>query len=131
MKNNPLDGLKDIKDIVYIPDYSLYILLFITTIIIAIIFYIIFRYITRIKKTKVLTKKEIAYNNLKNLDFNNTKDSVYKFTQDGELFLTDKNRDNYNKIISSLEKYKYKKDVDSLDIHIQNSMKEFIKRIKK
>lgn len=131
MKNNPLDGLKDIKDIVYIPDYSLYILLFITTIIIAIIFYIIFRYITRIKKTKVLTKKEIAYNNLKNLDFNNTKDSVYKFTQDGELFLTDKNRDNYNKIISSLEKYKYKKDVDSLDINIQNSMKEFIKRIKK
>lgn len=131
MQNNYLDGLKDIKDIVYIPDYSLYILLSITTIIIAIVFYLIFRYITRIKKTKTLTKKEIAYNNLKNLDFKNTKDSVYKFTQDGILFLNDKNRDEYEKILSNLEIYKYKKDVDDLDSDIKNSMEEFIKRIKK
>ncbi|MEA3314850.1 MAG: hypothetical protein U9Q30_03190, partial [Campylobacterota bacterium] len=110
MQNNHLEGLKDIKDIVYIPDYSLYILLSITTIVIAILFYLIFRYITRIKKTKILTKKEIAYNNLKNLNFNNTKDSVYKFTQDGNLFLNDKNRDSYERIVSSLGIYKYKKD---------------------
>jgi len=131
MQTNQLEGLRDIKEIVYIPDYSLYILLTITTLVIALIFYLIFKYITRIKKTKVLTKKEIAYNNLKNINFKNTKDSVYKFTQDGSLFLNEKNRDDYEKIVVNLEVYKYKKDVGDIDLNTQNSMKEFIKRIKK
>ena len=133
MKNNiqdPLSSLKDIKTIVSIPDYSLYILIAIISIVLIVLFFIVYKYVTRIRKTKQLSAKQIAFNKLKNLDYKNTKDVVYSFTIEGSLFVNEKNKDIFEQIQKELEEFKYKKDVQKLPNNLQNKIKEYIKGIK-
>ena len=133
MKNNiqdPLSSLKDIKTIVSIPDYSLYILIAIISIVLIVLFFIVYKYVTKINKTKQLSAKQIAFKKLKNLDYENTKDVVYSFTIEGSLFVNDKNKDEFEQIIKELEEFKYKKDVQKLSNNLQNKIKEYIKGIK-
>ena len=127
---NPLSSLKDIKTIVSIPDYSLYILIAIILVVVIVLVFIVYKYLTRIRKTKQLSSKQIAFNKLKNLDYENTKDVVYSFTIEGSLFVNEKNKDIFEQIQKELEEFKYKKDVQKLPNNLQNKIKEYIKGIK-
>jgi hypothetical protein len=95
-----LDGLKDIKEIVSIPDYSAYLF---TMIVISmlVIFYFIIKKVLRYKR--VILPIEIAKKELKNLDLSDSKTTAYKITKYGRIL---KDED-----FSYLEKYKYKKVV--------------------
>ena len=137
-------ALKDIKDIVVVPDYSLYILIGIVGLVLLIIVLLLYKYFTRIKKTKQLNAKAIALKKLKALKFTkdntkdntkentneNTKDIAYTFSTDGYLFVDEKNRKEFERIEQALEKFKYKKDVLLLPQELQQEIKKFIKGLK-
>ena len=127
-----LNQLKDIKDIVEVPDISIYIFIGLIVFICLIIGFFLYKFFTRIKKTKQLTKKEIALKNLKSLEFTkeNTKKIAYSFSIDGYMFITPTNKDEFERLEKSLEKFKYKKDVMFLPEELQQEIKEFIKGLK-
>jgi len=127
---NAIQGLKDIKDIVEVPDYSLYFLIAIISVILFSIAYLIYLYLTRIKKTEVKTPKEIALQNLKNIDFSDVKKVAYTFSVDGFLFIDDKNRDEFEMIEKDLQQYKYRKKVNDLDEKLKERIVKFIKALK-
>ena len=123
-----MEKLKDIKGIVEVPDFSLYYFIAIDFAIIAFIVFLVFLFKTK-KKPKP-TKKEMALKILKNMDFLDTKKSVYDFCEHGALFVNENNQNSFQTIEKELQKYKYKKDVPNLDEESIKKMKDFIKGIK-
>ena len=114
--------LKDIKgfEIIHIDFLFYFISLSLIVISISIIF---------MKKTKTLTKQQIAKQKLKKLDFKklSSKKLAYQFTLHGYICLQKYYEDEFLKIINQLERYKYKKYVDELDEELIAQMKEYIK----
>ncbi len=122
-----MDKLKDIKpsQIINI-DFYFYINILIAILIIVIIYYFI-KYLIN-KKKKKLTTYDISSNFLKNMSFDEeTKEIVYSFTLHGANCVSKKSQDEYIQIVSELEQYKYKKDVQSISLSTINNMKNFIK----
>ena len=125
-----MEELKDIKGIIEVPDYSLWILI---SIIVTIIFFIaitIYFFKNRRKKRKKLTLKQIAMKNLKEIDFNDTKDTVYAFCENFQYFIDEKNKESFEELQKELEMYKYKKEVEKLSEEQINKIKSMIKEIK-
>jgi hypothetical protein len=132
-KDENITYIKDIKGLSSVPDNSTYILTATSiafTFVFIVLFILIYRYLTKIRKTKKLSKKSIARENLKTLDFSDTKNVVYSFCIDGQMFLNDKNEENFNQIVSKLEKYKYVKEAQSLEPKIKKEIQNFIKGIR-
>jgi len=127
-----LDKLKDIKPIVNIPDNSLYELIALTLFLVAILaliaIYLSKRGVRR-RKRVILSDKEIAKNELKGLDFTNSKDAVYKFDKYIRYFLDQESLTKYKEFLDSLSIYKYKKDVPPLDKSSIEKIKEIIKEV--
>ncbi|MBL0687255.1 MAG: hypothetical protein JJV95_04650 [Sulfurospirillum sp.] len=108
-----MEELKDIKELLYIEDYSHYIFIFLI-IIFAIILFIIIKKIISFKRAN--RPEHVAKRKLKNLDLSDTKNSAYIISKYGLVL-----RRSYN--FEYLEKYKYKKEV-------RNFKKEDLKKIK-
>lgn len=107
--------INDIKELVDIPDYSLYIYMFlwiIASLIIFILLFILIRYFLTRKKNK---KKEY-YSILKNLDLSDSKKAAYTITKYARLISqSDREKKLAYELIEELELYKYKKDVEPLN----------------
>jgi uncharacterized membrane-anchored protein YhcB (DUF1043 family) len=116
--------IRDIKPNVEIIDY--YFIAFIIGLIILIIILTLFA----IKKLKKKNPKKEILEKLKNLDFNNSKKTAYEFTKYARVFINEENKEKYEKIVKSLEKYKYKKIVPPLDEKDKETIKNFIKEIR-
>ena len=127
--NNTLDKLKDIKasQVIQI-DFTPYIFLAIAIVIVGFLIILFFVFFKN-KKRKRLDAKQIAKNNLKNINFkkDSTKDIVYTFTVNGYECLDEKHKDEFNQIVKNLEPYKYKKDVKKISKDLISDMKEYIK----
>ena len=124
-----MEKLRDIKDIVEVNEYSFEILLAIIFFSLVLLFVIWYLFKNRRKKRRKLTKKEIALQNLKNINYENTKELVYTFTQNAYLFVDEKNQDEFEKIENLIERYKYKKDIPQMQDE-KELIKEFVKKIK-
>ncbi len=125
-----MEELKDIKGIIEVPDYSLWILI---SIIVTIIFFIaitIYFFKNRRKKRKKLTLKQIAMKNLKEIDFNDTKDTVYAFCENFQYFIDEKNKESFEELQKELEMYKYKKEIEKISKELEDRIKSMIKEIK-
>jgi flagellar biosynthesis/type III secretory pathway M-ring protein FliF/YscJ len=125
-----MEQLRDIKDIVEVHDHSFEIfmgIIFLSLLILSIIFYL---YKNRRKRRKKLTPKEIALNKLKSIDYTNPKEVAYRFSTDGNLWVNDENRKEYEDIEKELLIYKYKKDVPQLDSGLEKRVQKFIKELK-
>lgn len=125
-----MEELKDIKGIIEVPDYSLWILI---SIIVTIIFFIaitIYFFKNRRKKRKKLTLKQIAMKNLKEIDFNDTKDTVYAFCENFQYFIDEKNKESFEELQKELEMYKYKKKIEKISKELEDRIKSMIKEIK-
>ena len=112
--NNELK-LHDIKDIVTIPDNSIFIFSFLvflaTLLLIAIIFFII-----KLIKNKKVNERKTYFEELKNIDYNSSKTAAYTITKNIRLLAkSDREKKLSNEIIEDLEKYKYKKHVEDID----------------
>ncbi len=106
--NDTIQRLKDIREMEAIPDISFY--LFIATIvglfIIAVsIFFIVLRHY-KDKKSENLQKKIL--NEIKTIDFSDSKSAAYKITRYGR-FLAQEERSQkmFEQLLERLEKYKY------------------------
>lgn len=125
-----MEGLKDIKGLVEVPDYSLWILLSIVIFVIFFIILIIYLYKNKRRRKKKPTFEQIARKNLKEIDFSNTKNTVYTFSENFQYFINEENKEAFKKLQKELEAYKYKKDIDELPSKLEENIKELIKEIK-
>ena len=124
--DNAIDKLKDIKNIVELPiDFIPYVILGVIFLILFGVVYLIFRF----KKHKKLSKKEKIRLYLKKYDFNQeAKKIAYDFTILAKEVISQKDLDEYYKIVNELYIYKYKKNTPSvMPKELINEIKEFIK----
>jgi len=124
--------LKDIKPIVDINDSSLYILIALVAailIVTAIVGFFIYQKRAvaqrRYKKSEIYKAKEA----LKNLDFSDTKGAVYNFSKYAHILVKDEQKEQLNRVLQSLEQYKFKKDIPNLSSQDKEAMKKFIKEV--
>lgn len=125
-----MQGLRDIKGIVEVTDYSLYWFVLIIVLLFMFMMFGVYKYKTRRRRKKRLSPREQALINLYNLDFNDTKNVAYGFEEHTQVFINDKNQEQFNTIKSKLKRYKYKKDIPALDNEIKYDIQKFIKGLK-
>ena len=125
-----MEKLRDIKDIVEVPDHSLAILLGLITLALLIIAVGLYLFKNRRRRRKKPTVKEIAFQRLNSIDYNNAKEVVYIFEAEVEAFLNEQNRKIFNELKEELKIYKYKKDIPPLDEQRVKKIKRFIKGLK-
>jgi len=133
-----MNGLKDIKPLMSVPDVTIYyfwglIILFILSI--SIIFYFLFKNSHyRIKKRKNLSllQKELALKKLLNLNYKDSKSCVYDFTiASSYLVKNEETKILRDKILKKIDKYKYVRNSPKLTTQIIQMMQSFIKKILK
>lgn len=103
--------IHDIKPIVEIPDYSIYlyyILLFLGVVFIATILYFLYSYFKPKEKSQDFLNFEI----LKKIDFENIKQTAYDIPKYGRLLAKDERQKRIiNELADELSLYKYKKEI--------------------
>ena len=103
--------IRDIEPLVYVEDYSLYILLFSLFLSLSIIYFIAKSLL--FKKPSI---KEITLQRYKDIDFVNPKQSAYKITMYANILAENqKAKEIKERLLKELEKYKYKKEVPEFD----------------
>jgi flagellar biosynthesis/type III secretory pathway M-ring protein FliF/YscJ len=125
-----MEGLKDIKGFIEVPDQSfLYFMLTIAGVLLFIIGLVILViwYKKPKRRRKRLTAKEQAIINLKAIDFLDTKEAVYDFSENVQKIVHE--HEGVQALLEKLETYKYKKDVPSLSDEDKESMKALIKEL--
>ena len=125
-----MEELKDIKGIIEVPDYSLWILLSIIVCVIFSLVLAIYFFKNRRKKRKKPTLKQIAMKNLKEINFDDTKCAVYTFCENFQYFIDEKNKESFEQLQKELEIFKYKKEIEKLADEEKNRMRNMIKEIK-
>jgi flagellar biosynthesis/type III secretory pathway M-ring protein FliF/YscJ len=125
-----LQGLRDIKDIVEVHDQSLTVFIAVVILFLILSIFSYYLYKNRRIRRKKPTKRELALQRLKSMDFDDVKSSVYTFSVDGFLFTNENNIDRFKTIEKELQKYKYKKTVPTLDKDLKKMMQEFIRELK-
>jgi len=81
------------------------------------------------KKKKKLDKKQLARLHLKAIDLQTLEDKqiAYQFCEYGNICVEDHYRDEFEKIERQLERFKYKKEIPSLDNELKNQIKDYIR----
>jgi len=120
MQKDSVEGLKDIKPLLEIPDISYYIywglIGFGITLLVAILFFVI----KKIWQSRKINLAKGYLRELKSIDWKDTKQSAYKATHYARLLATDDRKiELFSQLEEMLEKYKYKKEVDELDADTQ------------
>ncbi len=130
---NELAKLKDIKAPVHIDTFwqeaAIYagagLGLLMLGLLIALLYLFIFK-----KKRRKLTKRELALNALKNINYSDTKNAVYTFSINAQKLIDKEHKDELEHLLKDLEKYKYKKEVTALEPGDIERMKEMIKKLR-
>lgn len=125
-----MEELRDIKDIIEVQEYSLETLIGLVVLVLLILFIVIYFLKNRRRRRKRLSPKALALHNLQNINYNDTKEVVYRFSTDGFLWVNEQNQQNFKSLEEALLPYKYKKEVPSLDKALEKRVKAFIKELK-
>lgn len=122
MNENIASKIHDIKDIVKIPDNSIFVyftLIFFAFIILLCIIIFIMKYF----KNKKEDKRKIYFNILKDIEFKDSKSDAYTITKYLRLLVNDDREKRLAEdIINGLEVYKYKRNVSSIDTNTKNKL---------
>ena len=122
--------LKDIKDIVEVQEHSFMILMGLILLTLLLLAIALYFFKNRRRRRKKLTTKQVALERLQTLNYGDTKEVVYLFEEQSELFINEKNQVEFESIKEELEIYKYKKNIPLLDSEIEERIKAFIKELK-
>lgn len=124
-----MNKIKDIKPIVDIPDFSFY--AYIVSVIIFILIISIFFYkIVRIFSKKKVDKRKEMIEELKNLDFSDSKKAAYLITKYGrELVHDDRSYKIFEELLYKLQKYKYRKNPSKITKDVKDYLKLFIETV--
>lgn len=121
-----MEKLADIKGFVQIEDVSFYIFLAILAFIVLVLIFVGFK-IYDYLKNKGKSKKQIAKENLENLDFKDSKKSAYTISKFAPYLLEDEGqKDMFKKLEKTLIKYKYQKNVPDFSDEDKKVFKTFM-----
>lgn len=125
-QNELLSKLHDIKPLVEIPDNSFFIFIALITFGILLLISLIFFIIKQIKNRKKSDRKKY-FEILENINFENPKQSAYTITKYTRLLARNEREKRLcEELIDELEKYKYKKDVETIDSTIKAKFSNFM-----
>ena len=118
--------IHDIKSLVDIPDFSIYIFILLIVISSLLVLSLIFLIYKMLKNRKKDTRKKY-YKLLKNLDLKDSKKSAYLITKYARvLAVSQREKKLLEELTEELDKYKYKKDVDDFDENIKIVLSRFM-----
>lgn len=107
--------IHDIKPLVQIPDYSIYIfslLCLLGVLFVLTIFFILYK----LFKNRDKNSRKVILQKLKDIEFKDSKKAAYEITKYArELARSDRERALCSELIHELEKFKYKKEVMEFD----------------
>jgi len=122
MNENISSKIHDIKDIVKIPDNSIFIyygLIFLGLLLSLIILLFIIKYF----KNKKVNQRKVYFETLKNIEFKDSKKDAYIITKNLRLLIkNDREKILANELINELNEYKYKKEVPNISNDIKNKL---------
>ncbi len=127
MESNITAQLRDIKPLLEIPDNSYYIywglIVFGTLLLLGILFFIA----KRLWDNRKVNLAKGYLEKLKAIDWKDTKHSAYEATYYARLLAIDERRKKlFSQLEPMLEKYKYKKEVESVDVDTQNKFNLYV-----
>lgn len=126
MNEDILSKLNDIKELEKIPDNSLFI--FSALVLLGFIFLLILIFfITKLIKNRKKNPRKIYFKILKNVNFSDSKKSAYTITKYSRLIVSNEREKKLAiELIESLEKYKYKKEVENIDNEVKAKFSIFM-----
>jgi len=109
--------LRDIKPLLEIPDSSYYLFLGLVGLVIFILLLVIYFVIKKFWKKKKVDMTKVYFEQLKTLDWSDSKKAAYEATELGRKLTQENERakEIYLQLVPMLEPYKYRKHVSSLD----------------
>ena len=108
--------LRDIKPLLEIPDGSYYLFLALIIIGVFVLFALLIFLLNKFLMNRSVNMKKVYLEELKKLDWSQTKKSAYRATHLGRELATEKRTEEiYNQLVPLLEPYKYKKEVPMID----------------
>jgi len=121
-----LKGLRDIKNLVEIPDISFYI--FLALIIVGILVTLsLFIYIVGIIKKRKKSKRKLYIQRLKSIGFKDSKKAAYEITKYARVLAkTKEEKDILYQLLKELERYKYVKNPPVFDEKSRKYLKLFL-----
>ncbi len=126
-----IEGLRDIKGIVEVTDYSLWWFLGIVALILIVAGVAVWRLRPVRKKRRFRkTAHQLAKERIEAIDYSDPKRVAYTFIEDVGMFVDENNRSSYDALCKALEPYKYKKEVPALDEGLKKQIAQFIREIK-
>ncbi len=126
-ENNISAQLKDIKPLLEIPDSSYYIywglIIFASLLAVGILFFVA----KKLWENRKINLAKGYVENLKNIDWKDTKKSAYEATHYARLLATDeRKKELFSQLELMLEQYKYKKEVEAVDTETQNKFNLYV-----
>ena len=119
--------LRDIKPLLEIPDSSYYVYWGLITLGSLLLFGILFFVAKKLWENRKVNLAKGYIEALKNIDWVDTKKSAYDATHYAILLATDeRKKELFSQLEPMLEKYKYKKEVDTLDEETQKQFNLYV-----
>jgi len=127
MENNISTQLRDIKPLLEIPDSSYYIYWGLIIFGLLLLFGIVFFVIKKVWENRKVNLSKRYVEALKNINWIDTKKSAYEATYYARLLATDeRKKELFSQLEPMLEQYKYKKEVENLDIDTRNKFNLYV-----
>ena len=122
-----IEQLRDIKPLLEIPDNSFYIYWGLISFVIILGLGILFFVIKKLWENRKVNLAKGYLEALKRIDWEDTKKSAYEATHYARLLATDERRKElFSQLEPMLEKYKYKKVVESIDQDTRNKFNLYV-----
>ena len=125
-----MEELKDIKGFVEVPDESFFYLMLtvgLALVFIALLVWFVLWLRKPKRKSKRLTPKELSRLALQNIDFSDTKEAVYSFSENAQIVSPE--HPALLMLLPKLEDYKFKREVPELSDEDKERMKSIIKEL--
>ena len=125
-----MEELRDIKGFVEVPDESFFysvLMMFFLGILLAFFAWLYSRWREPKRRKRRLSAKELAKLRLSEIDFIDTKEAVYTFSEAGQVLSPE--HPALLSLLSQLEQYKFKKEVPELSEEDKREMKRIIKEL--
>ena len=118
--------IHDIKSLVEIPDFSIYIYILLISVAVFLVLLVLFLIYKIIKNRKKDFRKEY-FKILEEIDFQDSKQCAYTITKYTRLLaVSQREKKLAEELIDELEQYKYKKDVKEIDEDIKILFSRFM-----
>ncbi|KIM05130.1 MAG: hypothetical protein KN64_04990 [Sulfurovum sp. AS07-7] len=111
------EDISDIKPLLEIEDSSFTIFIIVVFIFASIALFLLYIFIKSLWLKRSKNRKKIAFKELENIDWSNTKEASYKISKLGKELMGEDRRiaEIYEQTLSVLERYKYKKESPQVD----------------